>query len=134
MTEPATARLRTLLSSSPPPLGRSRGAGSVNPLRCRRPAAVRWLCLILVLPGGVLILLGLALAWLGLIPLLPWLRRLQTATTAEGLLTGQSAYAPTGEALRPAVNGSARPIRPHVQGRDQPQSRDVVWHARGGNA
>jgi hypothetical protein len=36
-----------------------------------------------LLPGGLFIVLGLALAVPGVVPLLPWLRRLQASTPAS---------------------------------------------------
>lgn len=44
-----------------------------------RPGRTRWLWTLLLLPGGLLVALGLGIAWVGLVCALPGLRRIAAA-------------------------------------------------------
>ena len=98
---------------------RSGGGRGITPLAAAAPSAWRTvLAVALVVPGGLLILAGLALVWAGLAPLLPWLSRrqpVQPETPGEPLRA-----APVAASRPPAEPGlestqERREPRPHPQ-------------------
>jgi hypothetical protein len=90
----------------------------------------RWLGLVLLLPGGLILAAGLGLAWAGLVLLIPGLRRLSTAWPSAQDVGAAAVVPPQAGQSSPVgtpVTGSA----PQPYGEPHEPSQRVPWAACG---
>lgn len=83
---------------------------SAAPRASSRPG--RLLLGILLLPGGLLLVLGIGIAWAGLVLLTPWLRRLTTANAGTSVAPGLTCHRDSRPAPQP--HGEPHEPRPRV--------------------
>jgi hypothetical protein len=68
----------------------------------------RWLWTLLLIPGGLILAVGLGIAWAGLVLLLPGLRRLSTASAGTSVAPGLTCHRDS----KPAPQSYGEPHEP----------------------